>query len=51
MTYQQQGEPIVSELSNHIYGVGSYEVFNPIKNFVPRYRRQAKRRLKKARKR
>ena len=49
MTYQQQGKPIVSELSNHIYGVGSYEVFNPIKNFVPRYRRQQAKRNRKRR--
>ena len=47
MTYKQQAQPIVSELSNHIYGVGSYEVFNPIKNFVPRYRRKAKRNRKR----
>ena len=51
MTYQQQGKPIVSELSNHIYGVGSYEVFNPIKNFVPRYRQLQKRKAKRNRKR
>ena len=41
MTYQQQGKPIVSELSNHIYGVGAY---------VPRFtqdRRQAKRNRKR----
>ena len=47
MTYKQQGEPIVSELSNHIYGVGS----NPI---VPRFtqdRRKAKRKAKRNRKR
>ena len=41
MTYKQQAEPIESELSNHIYGVGAY---------VPRFtqdRRKAKRNRKR----
>ena len=41
MTYKQQGEPIVSELSNHIYGIGAYN---------PRLT-QDRRKAKKARKR
>ena len=44
MTYKQQGEPIVSELSNHIYGVGS-------NSRLTQDRRKAKRKAKRNRKR
>ena len=44
MTYKQQGEPIVSELSNHIYGVGAYKAKTPR---LTQDRRKAKRNRKR----